>query len=367
MLLTSSLHNALLQVIREKLIPWTQEQCALQMMFGQPPLSPPTNVRIKRYAVPPLREAGAGRYPRNGVFYQHWGDAGFHTSRFPCLGCILDGEADLEVCTTESMVAQSGENDGQGSRYILMLPKRTFFLIPAGVPHNNGVRLHWDRPNPELARSQILWIYIMPAGAVCHTCQTRGTDHSAHPSLFVRDSQLAILAQLLLEEMEEGLTDYKCIAQAYLIAFFHRLQRNLAAGRPLATDRALRVFPSGEGLEAGNVPTRVLSLQRACAYIRGHLDEPLSPPVIARHAYVSPSHLNRIFDAELGLSVMKYVTQCRIETAKSLLEGTDLAVEEISQLVGYKYISHFSQTFSQWTKLSPVAFRKQQAALQDRP
>src|SRR5947209_2743288 len=125
-----ALQNSLLQILREQLVPWTRDPLGAPVMFADPPLMAPAGARIKRYSVPPLRVGDAVRSPRHGLFHQSWHDAGFHTARYACLGCILEGEADLEICTTDDMVERSGERDGQGSRYILMLPARTFFLIP---------------------------------------------------------------------------------------------------------------------------------------------------------------------------------------------------------------------------------------------
>ena len=362
MLSSDTLRNALLRIIREKLVPWAREGEGVSMMAAQLPLIAPPGAQVKHANIEPLQESNASRHPQHGVFHRFWPGTGFHTSRYACLGCILDGNADLEICPTSELPHPQAEAAAASQRHILMLPRGTFFFIPAEMPHNDGSRLHWYRPHPETARSQILWIYVLPAGVVCHTCSTSGLEHDPGPSIFIRDAHLATLAELLLEEMQERAKGHELIAQAHLTAFLLRAQRNLSAGHPLITDRALRVYPSGEEIETGAGTPQQSALRRACAYIRNHLEAPLTPLLIARHAYVSPSHLNRIFEAEMRLSIMKYVTHCRLETAKSLLEDTDLPVAEISHLVGYKYLSHFSQTFSQHTGRSPVAYRKGQPA-----
>jgi transcriptional regulator GlxA family with amidase domain len=73
---------------------------------------------------------------------------------------------------------------------------------------------------------------------------------------------------------------------------------------------------------------------------------------------MTPSQLNRLLRQHHGISVMTYLTKQRIEVAKLLLQSSDLPVSEISRLVGFKQLPHFSRTFHAHTGKSPLNFRQ---------
>ena len=63
------------------------------------------------------------------------------------------------------------------------------------------------------------------------------------------------------------------------------------------------------------------------------------------------------------MSVMEYVTQCRIAVARYLLANADifsLSIQTISTLVGFASASYFTRVFTSETGLSPTAYRERQ-------
>ena len=57
-------------------------------------------------------------------------------------------------------------------------------------------------------------------------------------------------------------------------------------------------------------------------------------------------------------SPYQYLIQLRLQQAKSLLEDTDLTINEIADSVGFKSYNGFSTTFKRLYKLSPTHYRK---------
>ena len=55
--------------------------------------------------------------------------------------------------------------------------------------------------------------------------------------------------------------------------------------------------------------------------------------------------------------LLRYVIECRMERAKSLLRESNLPINEIAQMVGYSSQSHFSTVFRQFTGRSPMRYR----------
>ena len=68
--------------------------------------------------------------------------------------------------------------------------------------------------------------------------------------------------------------------------------------------------------------------------------------------------LKRRFKAATGSSIIEYLQNLRVEEAKTLLESSDLAVEEISFEAGYSDPSFFRRLFKRLTGLSPSNYRK---------
>ncbi len=95
-------------------------------------------------------------------------------------------------------------------------------------------------------------------------------------------------------------------------------------------------------------------------YISIHLREPLTLDQIAVRANLSVSQLNRIFHKNLGVTVMQYITQLRMESAQLILSKfPHLSIKEVMAMVGYNESAHFSRVFSKTFGETPRAYREQ--------
>lgn len=72
------------------------------------------------------------------------------------------------------------------------------------------------------------------------------------------------------------------------------------------------------------------------------------------------SHINRVFRSIKNVSLMQYVTEMRIETAKSILVSTSERVNDISHLVGFASAASFYTVFQKKVRLSPREYRYQE-------
>ncbi|MBQ9921092.1 MAG: AraC family transcriptional regulator [Clostridia bacterium] len=78
-------------------------------------------------------------------------------------------------------------------------------------------------------------------------------------------------------------------------------------------------------------------------YIKNNLDKELSLDDIAKASNFSKATLNRLFRAYLNLSPMKYVLDCRISAASSLIAEKKYTKSEISQMCGFYDLSHMNK------------------------
>lgn len=97
---------------------------------------------------------------------------------------------------------------------------------------------------------------------------------------------------------------------------------------------------------------------RVLRHIDEHLGEAaLSIEELAGIARMSPFHFARAFKAATGCPPHRYVTERRIERAKSLIRAGDLSLAAIAQLVGFVDQAHLSTVFRRETGTTPGRFR----------
>jgi AraC-like DNA-binding protein len=200
----------------------------------------------------------------------------------------------------------------------------------------------------------------MPVGATVHTCSTSGCSHSHTSAHFIQEAQLAILAQLLLEKAVFD-TPNRDLINAYLSALLRCAHASWNTGFTIENLRPDSPLASTEAILRALRPkdAQSLVLERACRYIASNLPYAMSPALIARHSFVSPSQLKRIFREQLDMPVMKYVAERRLEEAKVLLRQTNLTTVQIGEICGYRHRTHFSRAFKNHTGSSPQTFRQE--------
>ncbi|MBI3947600.1 MAG: helix-turn-helix transcriptional regulator [Armatimonadetes bacterium] len=306
------------------------------LLLAEPPLLwLPPGVSIRPHPVPLSRTCS---FNPDRLRLRHWPEAAMEALRYPQIACVLQGEVDIRVANS-----------------VLTLGQGICWLVPPGVPCPDGTALMWDRPGEPPAPSRMLSLLITPFGARCHVLHATGDSRAFIHRVFVRDSHLPVLTECLMEELRSHAPGPDAVAQTYLLALLLRLQRDLASGG-IVPDAA-----GAQALEGPHVTTA--AVQRACAYIRRNLHRSLSVAEIASHAFLSPPHLQRLFHAEVGMSLMHYVTLCRAGRAKELLAHSELTVHEVGELVGLVHPSHFTRVFTRCAGVSPTEFRLHHASL----
>jgi DNA-binding response OmpR family regulator len=102
-----------------------------------------------------------------------------------------------------------------------------------------------------------------------------------------------------------------------------------------------------------------LVLAAACRMIDANLSE--LPPLaeIARAAGTYRERLNVVFRQQLGCSVFDYVRAQRGARAERLLRETEMDVNDVAALVGFRNARNFSTAFKERTGLAPGAWRRQ--------
>lgn len=101
---------------------------------------------------------------------------------------------------------------------------------------------------------------------------------------------------------------------------------------------------------------------KACGFIRARaLVDDINLAEVARHCCVSEGHLSRIFHHATGLTFREYLTQVRIERAKTLLIHSGKSVTEIAYESGFQSLSQFHRVFRKINGASPGEMRSRRS------
>ena len=92
------------------------------------------------------------------------------------------------------------------------------------------------------------------------------------------------------------------------------------------------------------------------AYLDLSFTEDITLDGLAARFFVSPSHLCRVFKAEIGRRPFAYINDLRIDRAASLLRS-GLAVSQVRDICGYHSDQHFIKEFRARTDTTPGRYR----------
>ncbi|GAA0348983.1 response regulator [Bacillus horti] len=93
-------------------------------------------------------------------------------------------------------------------------------------------------------------------------------------------------------------------------------------------------------------------------YIIDHSQEDISLDTLAQKVQLSPIYISKMFKEKQGVNYIEFLTECRMEKAKSLLADAEKSIKEITFEVGYHDPNYFSKVFKKVTYISPKEYRK---------
>ncbi|MCD5323990.1 MULTISPECIES: AraC family transcriptional regulator [Pontibacillus] len=99
-------------------------------------------------------------------------------------------------------------------------------------------------------------------------------------------------------------------------------------------------------------------VNQAIAFIHDRILEDLTLDSIAQNSLVSPSYLSHLFKKEVGVSVVQYINQKRIEESKYFLLHTTTPISDIATLFQFCNQSYYTSLFKKYTSVTPKEFRE---------
>ena len=99
-------------------------------------------------------------------------------------------------------------------------------------------------------------------------------------------------------------------------------------------------------------------IQSMKQYLQERINDKLSIGEISAHFNYGKTYLSTLFKEKTGMSIMAYVTFCKIEKAKQMIRSGLYNISEISEILSFDNPQYFSQVFKRVTGITPTEFRK---------
>jgi len=136
------------------------------------------------------------------------------------------------------------------------------------------------------------------------------------------------------------------LMQCYLVEFLFSLIRG-----DETSVKPLRLTPSARQIAENSLADSIIQYIAASVYQQPSLE------ALCRAFSISRTYLCRIFKESTGTSPVEYWITQKIKEAKKLLREDDHNITQISLLLGYSSIHHFSRIFKRFTGMSPTDYR----------
>lgn len=99
-------------------------------------------------------------------------------------------------------------------------------------------------------------------------------------------------------------------------------------------------------------------VNKVIQYIHTHYREEVNNQTLGEYFGYHPNHLNRLIVQHTGMSIHRYLINCRIDAAIDMLQASDLKTGEIAEAVGFRDSTHFLKYFKKLTGKNTRDFRQ---------
>ncbi len=327
-----------IEIIENELLPVLQRDETESIILAEPRYAQMKKHSSARISPNPHKsQRSVLRGYNYGRVRAYWKEDRLLESYMPLLLFVYRGEADLRC-----------------SDYILHVPQGKFVFIPGGVPRFDGSTSLLDvGDNPQRYSDNILFL---PRGNNVEIWlnHDRGNQHTrSHPyeTILTIEAELPRLLNHIQDEFQEKRHGYQAIVRRSLDIFLRLVLRDFQEEKAFHPRRQNTQQPDSD--ESHN------PIIQAQEYMREHLQEHMTQESIARKVRLSRTQFINRFRDETGKPFNQFLIECRLEQAMLLLRTTDLPVNVVGAMVGYKTSGYFNRMFQKESGMRPTEYRKQ--------
>lgn len=158
--------------------------------------------------------------------------------------------------------------------------------------------------------------------------------------IFISDlSNLSILIKSMSYEIYSSNTYRQESVELYLQLFFYKLSEKLH----ISQDSPI----SSHYDKMAMIRSQIYSMPQYDWHVEG----------LAHQLTMSKSHFEHTYKKIFGISIINEVITARLEHAKFMLATTDIPVNQIAEMCGYKSDIHFMRQFRSRMNMTPTEFR----------
>lgn len=93
-------------------------------------------------------------------------------------------------------------------------------------------------------------------------------------------------------------------------------------------------------------------------YTMEHYAEDISLESVASKLNITGGYLSTYFKEKTGMNFVDYVNEFRIKQAMSLLQQSEMKIQDIATATGYQSLSSFNRTFKKFSGVTPSEYRR---------
>ncbi|MGX6978816.1 AraC family transcriptional regulator [Vagococcus elongatus] len=94
------------------------------------------------------------------------------------------------------------------------------------------------------------------------------------------------------------------------------------------------------------------------SYLETNYQEKITLESVAQEVGFNPQYFSRFFKKNTGITFMAFLTEYRINMAKSILSSEDLPMIEVAEKSGFNSVKTFHHVFKEYVGLSPKKYQK---------
>lgn len=99
-------------------------------------------------------------------------------------------------------------------------------------------------------------------------------------------------------------------------------------------------------------------VEQAIQYMRNNYHLPITINNVSESVQCKRRKLAYLFDKQIGMSPIQFLTELRLKHAQKLLRTTTIPVKTIAELVGYQDSFYFCRVFKKQYDLTPTTYRQ---------
>lgn len=114
-----------------------------------------------------------------------------------------------------------------------------------------------------------------------------------------------------------------------------------------------------EKVQEAQIPTSSnTAVQKAVRFIQQNTNQALTVADVAEYVGFSRSYFSTYFKQTLGFSISAFISRCKLEEGRRLLQYTNKSISVISSYLCFSNQSHFQTAFKKQFGVTPMQYRK---------